>query len=323
LASAKTQRELVANITSSREFDERVKRPKAESSPFLHFNASVDVRAIIEAHVCSERRPRADHFVNFLGLAIPVRVMDFLHERGGQLDVVPIPANFHADMSEWAAALRAVDLAEGTFSMIELGCGWGCWMGNTGIAARARGKQIHLIGIEGDLAHLDFARETFAVNNIGSSEFNLVRGVAAAKDGYALFPARQGGEEHWGSEPRFGVTREESEVALASGKWESLPMIPLRDVIGQHRRIDLLHMDIQGGEADLVEETLPLLTERVAYIVIGTHSRSIEGRLMTTLLGAGWHMEIERPAIFRIDGGRPLTTVDGVQGWRNPKFVPG
>ena len=62
-----------------------------------------------------------------------------LDGRAGEVEDMPIPANWHADIAEWAAALRAVELARGTFSMAELGCGWGCWMNNTGVAARAAG----------------------------------------------------------------------------------------------------------------------------------------------------------------------------------------
>ena len=97
-------------------------------------------------------------------------------------------------------------------------------------------------------------------------------------------------------------------------------MVPLAEAIGDHARVDLVHMDIQGGEADLVADTIELLTERVGYLVIGTHSRAIEGRLFATLLAAGWKLEVERPAIFAVIGGEPRTTVDGVQGWRNPRF---
>ncbi|WP_216074149.1 hypothetical protein, partial [Acinetobacter baumannii] len=66
------------------------------------------------------------------------------------------------------------------------------------------------------------------------------------------------------------------------------PMIALADVVRPHRRIDLLHIDIQGGEADLIAACLPVLKERVAYILIGTHSRQIEGRIFDVLLNEGW-----------------------------------
>lgn len=45
--------------------------------------------------------------------------------------------------------------------------------------------------------------------------------------------------------------------------------------------------------------------------------------MIATLLASGWHLEIERPAIFRIENGQPLATVDSVQGWRNPGLLPG
>ncbi|UEM21144.1 hypothetical protein JL100_029475 [Skermanella mucosa] len=52
-------------------------------------------------------------------------------------------------------------------------------------------------------------------------------------------------------------------------------------------------------------------------MVIGTHSRQIEGRLMDSLPKAGWTLEMERPAIIRLSEGTQLTLVDGIQGWRN------
>jgi len=97
-------------------------------------------------------------------------------------------------------------------------------------------------------------------------------------------------------------------------------MVPLSEVIGSRERIDLLHMDIQGGEWDLVTRTLELLCEKVAYMVIGTHSRVLEGKLIDTLSTAGWLIEVERPAIISVDSGLPQTTADGVQGWKNPRL---
>jgi len=320
--------DLVRNIAASAEFAAHAGLNAATAttvtpeSPFWHFHANVDVRGIIQSHAKAQPAPLAGHYVNFLGAAVPTKVMTFLNERGDQVDPVPIPANYHADMAEWGGALRAVDLAKGSFTMIELGCGWACWMTNTGVAARARGLQVQLIGIEGDPTHLQYACETMAVNGFSTSQFTLLPGVAAAGKGFALFPTREVGSEHWGSTPIFGASLEESDKAVASGKFESLKMVPLSDAIGKRAHIDLLHIDIQGGEADLIAASIDLLSERVAYIVIGTHSRQLEGRLMDLLLGAGWLLEIERPAIIQLPNGAPQTTVDGVQAWRNPRLLP-
>jgi FkbM family methyltransferase len=206
--------------------------------------------------------------------------------------------------------------------MIELGCGWGCWMVNTGVAAKRRKLRIRLIGVEGDPGHIRFAEEALTTNGISPVSYTLMHGVAGAAAGVALFPRQDEAGEHWGLEPKFNLTAEERVKALATGRYQELRVIALDDIIGNERRIGLLHMDIQGGEADLVRDCIETLNSKVAYMVIGTHSREIEGQLMRLLLNAGWKLEIERPCIFSVTATGPVTTVDGVQAWRNPRLPP-
>ena len=100
-------------------------------------------------------------------------------------------------------------------------------------------------------------------------------------------------------------------------------MVPLARMIDEASTLDLLHIDIQGGEADLVRDSLELINSRVSYLFIGTHSRQIEGRLFESLIAAGcWHLEIERPARLELYAN-PKVIVDGIQGWRNTRLVPG
>ncbi|UEM03795.1 hypothetical protein JL101_028270 [Skermanella rosea] len=288
------------------------------SSPFHHYHAEFDAREVIRRHAVPGLEPRDGHLTNFLGVVIHNKFLPgVLADRAGQVEGIPNPANWHADIAEWAAALRAVELARKTFTMAELGCGWGCWMNNTGVAARRLGLKTHLIGVEGDPGHIAFAREACASNGFAADEVTLFHGIAAAIPGTALFPRQKTSGMEWGLEPIFNATGEERRRALRAGSHDELPMIPLNEVIGDRERLDLLHVDIQGGEADLVDSCIGTLSRRVAYMVIGTHSRQIEGRLMDSLLGAGWTLEMERPAIIRLSGGAPLTLVDGVQGWRN------
>ncbi|MCI0556054.1 MAG: class I SAM-dependent methyltransferase, partial [Anaerolineae bacterium] len=291
-------------------------------SPFYHFNARFDPEEIMRRHAVAQLKARAGFITNFLGVIIdPHFFPTLLDGRAGEVEEIPIPANWHADMAEWGAVLRAVDLSQHTFTMAELGCGWGCWMNNSGVAAKRAGRNVHLLGIEGDEGHIAFAQEALKSNGFNSSEFTLHRGIAASDTGTALFPKQASAGMSWGLKPRFGVSDAERRSALDSGDYDALPMIPLAEVLGNHSRVDLLHIDIQGGEADLVSACLALLSETVAYIVIGTHSRQIEGRLFDLLLRAGWWLEIERPAILSLDND-PIVTVDGVQGWRNPTLLP-
>jgi hypothetical protein len=290
-------------------------------SPFFHYNAAFDPQEIMRRHAASDLHASPQYFTNFLGVRIdPKFFPTILQGRAGQLESIPIPANWHADIAEWGAALRAVDLARGTFTVIELGCGWGCWMNNTGVAARRAGLDVNLIGVEGDEAHVAFAQEACAANGFALHQVTLRRGIAAPTGGIALFPREKQAGINWGSEPIFGATEEQRLSATQSGRYDELPMIALAELVAPHARVDLLHVDIQGGEADFIAGCLPVMHEKVAYLLVGTHSRQIEGRIMDTLLQVGWKLEIERPAIFSLTGGSPRITVDGVQGWRNPSI---
>ena len=100
---------------------------------------------------------------------------------------------------------------------------------------------------------------------------------------------------------------------------EKVPVISLRDVMDGSSKVDLLHIDIQGGEFEIVEANLPLLADRVRYLVIGTHSRTIEGDLIRTLGTSGWELEVEKPCTFDLRHPRHSVVVDGTQGWLNTR----
>lgn len=294
----------------------------SEGSPFLFYNAAFDPIAVIRRHAVSDLVAHPGYLTNFLGVLIdPKFFPGLLDGREGEIEPVPIPANWHADIAEWGAALRAVDLARGSFTVVELGCGWGCWLNNTGSAARRLGLDVNLVGIEGEPGHLEFARQSCTQNGFVSEQLTLRHGIAAARTGFALFPRQYQSGAQWGLEPIFGATEEEQAQAIATASHDVVPMVALGDLLDPLPRVDLLHIDIQGGEADLIDACRSLLEEKVAYLLVGTHSRQIEGRIMTTLLASGWELEIERPAIFVPEPGGPRITVDGVQGWRNPRLL--
>ena len=292
-------------------------------SPFFHYHARFDPEEVVRRHAVAGLRPDSLRLTNFLGVRIdPKFFPTILDGKAGTVEPVPIPANWHADVAEWGAALRAVDLARERFTVVELGCGWGCWLNNTGVAARRAGLKVRLVGIEGDEGHIGFAEEACATNGFTAAEVHLHRGIAAATEGTALFPRQAQAGVAWGLEPIFGASETERAAAARAGTHDEVPMIALGTIAAEHGRIDLLHVDIQGGEADLVAGCRAVLHEYVAYLVVGTHSRQIEGRLFELLLDDGWVLEIERPAILDVGGAGPVVTVDGVQGWRNPRLLP-
>ncbi|MDP9604713.1 hypothetical protein SAMN05518845_10635 [Variovorax sp. YR750] len=294
----------------------------ANASPFYAYFANFDAIETMHRHEVHGLQPTPGFQTNWLGVLVDPKINPFLSATAGQLEPAPFPANWHADIAEWAAALQAVDNSpRDSFTMIELGCGWGCWMNNMGSAARRTGRKVHVIGVEGDEGHILFAHEALARNGFQPDEYTIHRGIAAATAGVALFPKQEHAGHSWGLEPVFGATSTQQAQAAADGSHDILPMIPLAEAVGQHDRIDLLHIDIQGGEADLVAGCLPLIEEKVAYMVIGTHSKHIEAQLFDLMCGTGWRMEMERPAFYDVKSSRPLLMVDGVQGWRNPSLM--
>jgi FkbM family methyltransferase len=295
------------------------------SSPFEHYNTCFDAGALLERFSAKKLFAQKQLITNFLGVVIrPTYLPGILSGRESTVEPIPVPANWHADIAEWGAVLRAVDLAPGPgFVMGELGCGWGCWMANSGVVARSRGLTPILFGIEGDEGHCRFAEDCMSINGFQEDQYKVLRGVAACGSGRALFPKQERSGLSWGLEPIFGASAGELDRARKEGSHDIVEMVPLSQMFAKQQRVDLLHIDIQGGELDLIRSSIDFLTTSVAYIVIGTHSRSIEGALIDQMVDAGWLLEMERPAIFNLPlNGIASTTVDGVQGWRNPRLLP-
>jgi FkbM family methyltransferase len=283
-----------------------------------HYYCEFDAIALLERFAVRGQAPERGIVRNFLGVRIPTSVHPpVLAAMAGTVEGLPIPGNWHADIAEWAAALRAVDCAEETFRIVELGCGWGCWMVNTGVAARARGLAVELIGVEGEAQHLQSARRTLRLNGFDRTHFRLHHAVAGPAPGLAIFPRAAPGSAGWGGEAVFRPSPDALAAARDRPDVQVLKCLTLSQ-LARGRRIDLLHIDIQGAEVDFVRANMEQMRRSVRRVLIGTHGRVIEGALMTIFQADGWALEMERPAIMPLQAGRPQLAIDGVQMWRNP-----
>jgi len=105
-----------------------------------------------------------------------------------------------------------------------------------------------------------------------------------------------------------------------------VPLVSFADLLGKRPHWDLVHMDVQGSELELCNACRQPLAERVRYLVVGTHWRSIDGQMMDLMFGEGWALEYEKPAVMKcpVPANTPHifhhTAVDGVQVWRNPRI---
>ncbi|WP_342617366.1 class I SAM-dependent methyltransferase [Rhodoferax sp. GW822-FHT02A01] len=292
------------------------------SDQFYFYQSSIGrLEKLVMKYVLTDITPTPGFVTNAFGVKVnPKHLPLVVGDREG-VEAPPIPANWHADLAEFGAALRALDLARKKFTVVELGCGWGCWLNITGVVARQKGLDVTLIGVEGDPGHVQFAHEALTENGFNSGDYVVHHGIASWQEGHALFPIQEHSGVSWGLEARFNVSDDELVGLLETGKYMHLRQIPLSSLLPQDcDHIDLVHVDIQGAEIPLIPASMEFLNEKVAMVLIGTHSKQIEAALFDSFLSFGWVLEVERPAVLSV--GRKLhTKVDGVQLWRNPRLL--
>jgi FkbM family methyltransferase len=303
--------------------DEMENRIMNEKDIFYFYNSSFDPILLIKQNLLAGIQQDANYFTNAFGIRIdPTIFPEVLNELKGTIEEPPIPANWHSDIAEFGAVFRSIELDKRQeFVMCELGCAWGCWMNISGIIAKRVGHSVHLIGVEGDKEFVDLAKKTLLTNKFIPDEFTLHNGIISSKDGVALFPKHDPNKSMFGFEPIFDASKTKRIIYMQTAKYIELKQISLKSVLKKYDLVDLLHIDIQGGEESLIPSCISLLTEKISYMVIGTHSRQIEGKMFECLINAGWLLEIERPAILQLSD-KPFVTVDGVQGWRNLRLLP-
>lgn len=222
--------------------------------------------------------------------------------------------------AEWIGTLRSVLEAKDSFTAIELGAGWAPWLVVSQRAAQRRGiEHISLTGVEGSAEHYGFMLDNFRCNSLEPSAHALHRAVVGAQDGVASFPRLHVATDDYGANAVFG--EHERGAAAQRGDLEEVRSISLNTLLADKTRVDLIHIDIQGHEEDVIRAAIGAANAKVRRMVIGTHSRAIEGHLFDLLQDNGWICEYEAPCGMRRDAnGRLHLVVDGEQVWRNPRI---
>jgi FkbM family methyltransferase len=318
---------LLAALLESDEFQ----RPRRPLAP----HTTLDWRAILERYRQPNLRERPGYFTNFLGVETRIDHLGHLASARSHTMGLPIPGDFHCTTSEWVACLRGVDLSSDEFVAVELGAGWGPWMVNLMRAAAIRGaRTTRAIGCEADRLHCAYMLEHFAHNGVPREACRVFQGAVGPRRGVTLFPVSPDSTNDWGLRPIFCSGEQEADAIAAAPaanadyrgvtfeRFHRVPCYTLDDVLADAPHVDVMHVDVQGGEYDLVAQALDLLNRKVRYLVIGTHGRRIEGDLIALLAGAGWQLEVEEPCEFDIHDPAFAPRNDGTQGWRNARLAP-
>ncbi len=78
-----------------------------------------------------------------------------------------------------------------------------------------------------------------------------IEALESLSEGKALFPSAGTSGRHWGLEPILNASQSEIDEAQRKGTHQLLDRMPLSRLVAEHA-VDLLHIDIQGGEADFI-----------------------------------------------------------------------
>jgi FkbM family methyltransferase len=272
--------------------------------------------------------PAKGFVVDFVGSRTRIGYVRGIEHLDGAVGGVPIPGDgFHAEAIEWVGLLKSVEHAGNSFTAMELGAGWGPWVVAGACAARQRGiGDVKLCAVEADPEHFRSLVEHFRDNGLNPSEHDLIRAAVGVAAGTARWPKVPDASADWGSRPQLAHEASSTDhVGRQFAEWLEIPVVPFGELLRKQPVWDLVHIDVQGWEVELCEAETALLESSVKWLVIGTHDYKLHGDLMDLMFRRGWLLENEKPPRFSWTAGAPslisMTTHDGTQVWRNPRFM--
>jgi len=311
----------------------RAHRQASGIHPLQHYPGYTDRDLEIFGRFIDTPTPPDPGFIaDSLGVRTRVQALpDPLHRRGGETIGLPVPEDtFHAEAIEYIGLLKSVAAAGHRYTALELGAGWGPWLVAGAVTAKRIGiGDIRLYAVEGDPEHCAAMRQHFLDNGLDPDDHTLLNAAVGAERGVARWPrGSKSSNNTWGMRPaRQGSAADARYLGKSGGSakhYRDIEVLAIADLLRREERWDLVHIDIQGWEAAVCQAGLPLLTERAKYVVVGTHSRKLDGDVVQLFWQAGWVLENEKPTRFRFRAnGRELenmTEADGTQVWMNPKL---
>lgn len=257
---------------------------------------------------------------------------------GGVVDlskrvVTAAPPAVDSEYFEWIDLLSSVEKASGSYTVVELGAGYGRWAVRAALAARQRGLPSTSILVEAEPVHAQWAREHLAANGVDGHVIEAAAGRSRSKMSFAVRPPPEwklDDPKDWYGQAMFpGQSATTGETYHGKplskiGEWGTIEVdvLPLSEILDGVDTVDLLDMDIQGAEADVVAGGIDALDAKVKLMHIGTHYVEVEDTIRSQLAAHGWVLSWDyRVGSTTITPYGEVTFQDGVQSWRNPRFL--
>jgi FkbM family methyltransferase len=268
-----------------------------------------------------EGRAPAGFLVDFLGQKTDIRFVEQWNTPDRRVDRYECPSYPPAteETFELLAILKAVTEAGNTFTMVELGAGFGRWLLAGACAARAKRPElrIKLVGVEAEPTHYQYLKKHVTDNGFDPAEHMLIEAAVNGTGQTADFIV--GHAETWYGQaivpPGFTMKEFPNSVTI------KMRAIRLSELLASSGFADIVDMDIQGAEREVVPEAIEALTSRVRRVTIGTHSDEIHELIGRCLLQAGWRCDHSYlpGKISETEFGH-IHFQDGVHSWTNPRL---
>jgi FkbM family methyltransferase len=285
---------------------------------------------LVSRYACRQAVLKEDHYIDGFGVRTDFKCVPFLNPTCLDIERLQLPLpddGFHAEGIEYAALLDAFDnrKAKCRFTAVEVGSGWGPWIGLAGVLANTHGANaLCLIGAEASAERYALMCRHLERNGLTSESGRMIKtfhGAIWTHDGEVQFPDSNV-EDMGPAVNAHGATTDYRGHRVTT---VSTPCVRLSTLCEGAGLIDFLHIDVQGSELDLLHNDAEWLGHNVRAMMVATHSRVIEGGIMDLLGEEGWVLKREKPCRFQMDDNprenwEGLTQADGSQHWINPKL---
>jgi len=225
---------------------------------------------------------------------------------------------FNEEYFEWVDVLETAIEATQSFTVIELGAGYGRWLVRAALAARryhGNHLPIKLIGVEAEPTHFQWLKEHLRDNGIDPEAHELIEAAVDEQDGEVFFHI--GKPDEW-----YGQAIAQN-TDTASASVQRVKAVSLSRILSPLDLVDLIDLDVQGAEFVVLRGAIAALNEKVKRVHIGTHGHDIERQLRQLFRQSGWYKLNDyscQSTETTLWGD--MVFGDGVQTWVNPRLSP-
>lgn len=284
---------------------------------------------LFEKYASPDARPTQGFYTDFAGVKTRLSFFGIQsHPSELQVGKIPFPDDaLHAETIEYLAAIVALEQAKDSFTVVELGAGYGPWLVWGAKAAQRKGiKRVTLLAVEADLQRHQLFHTNLADNGLpqpasthSDVHVRCIHGAISDVPGKVSFGSQS--LLDWGAAPiTDGGTEDYRGITV---KAEEIDAFSIEAVIADLPEVDFMHMDIQGFELRSIRSSLDALQRKVRVLLVATHSRALEGGIIDLLHDNGWKLLYEKPCKFTPGSDTELTALtylDGTQVWLNTRF---